>query len=206
MRTALGYGPTETQQDAKIDQAIPEADAAIAAYTGRTFAVVASAVASARIFRTGNSGVIEIDDFKHGSVTRVRYVGQEVDLQPSHDYLAEPSSWEYPVAYWIELLYPGLVSSPKMGFTRNEDTIWREPRQVAGAEIEVTAVWGWPAVPADVKRAAIWTVSAFMERPTPYVSESIAGFSRTNANPMTHAIPRRAQAILDEHVKGTGGQ
>ncbi len=203
MKTALGLGSTENEQNAKINQAIPEADKAIAAYTGRDFAVTptsgAGSAPTPRTYRTTLSGLVEVDDFQHGTVSSVLLGTTALEATA---YVVEPASYEYPVGYWIELLRPGRATSPEMGFTRNEDVYWSEHRWITATTIEVTALWGWPSVPTDVKRAAIWTVAAFMERPSPYVSESIAGLSRTQANPMTHAIPRRAQSLLDPHTKG----
>lgn len=205
MKVALNLLDT-TEQDEKILQAIPEAEAAIFNTTNRTFEVTPpSASAVPRTFEYSDSGVIEIADAQHGTIESVTAGGR---LLLPDEWSAEPSAEEYPVTWWIELAIPGSrgLRSPEMGFTRNEDVLWREGRlrPVADSDVVVTAVWGWPAVPLDVRRAAIWTVAAFMERPTPYVSESIAGYSRTSPNPLTVAIPARARALLDYHVKGGG--
>lgn len=193
-----------TEFDQRILQSIPEAEAAIFNMTNRTFDVAApDAVATPRTFEYSESGIIELADAQHGSVTEITAGGR---ILTAEEYSIEPSPEEYPVAWWLEMNQPGLSRSPEMGFTRNEDVVWREGRlqPLVDSPVTVTAIWGWPAVPMDVRRAAIWTVAAFMERPTPYVSESIAGYSRTSPNPLTVAIPARARALLDFHVKGGG--
>lgn len=200
VKTALGI--TGTERDALITQTLPEAYLAIQRYTNRTFGVV-DAPAAERTFPATESGVVPIADAQHGSVSSVRIepAGAAPYSLVAGSYTAYPLQEEYPVAWWLDL-QRGRDPSPEMGFTRNEDVFWAEhPREVA-ATVVVTAVWGWPYVPADVKRAAYWTVSAFMEAPKPYVSESIDGYSRQRELNVTEAIPPRAATILDYHVRG----
>jgi hypothetical protein len=187
VKEALGH--TDNAEQDKYEQAIEDASAAIRAYTDRDFATADET--ETRDYRYGGDGFLEVDDIRAGSITEVR-----IDNAPlgSGTYLAEPTNG--PVYTWLEL--PARAHSPEMGFTRNEDK-YVERFGRAPAVVSVTATFGWPEVPADVRRAALWTVMAFADNPNATISESIGTYSRTVANPNTAAIPSRAKDILDAY-------
>lgn len=199
VKVALGIPLTELDQDAKLTGAIAAAIAAVKIYTARTFDL-ADPGTDERTFTYDESGLIVVDDYQHGSITAVALAGVTL---PTDTWSEEPLASEYPVAWWLEVSRRGRWSSPEMGFTRNEDVLAHEGRYLSAQEttVAVTARWGWLSIPADVKRAALLTAVALYENPRAYISESIAGYSRTSANPLVDAIPPRAAALLEFHRK-----
>lgn len=186
-KTAVG--DTDDQRKPKIEQTISEASVAIRGYTARDFA--AAAGEATREFSYDGEGFLEVDDIVPGSITAVSIDG--VDLPASH-YLVQPQGG--PAVTWLEL--PGRARSPEMGFMRNED-YYAARFGARPSTVSITATFGWPEVPLDVKRATIWTVLAFSENPSAYISESIAGYSRTSVNPSRAAIPERAKDLLENY-------
>lgn len=187
LKTAIGQ--TDEDKQARYEQTIAEASAAIRSYTDRTFA--SAETADTREYSYDGDGWLEVDDIVPGSITEVRVDGV---VLPATHYSAQPVGG--PAITWLELA--GRAHSPEMGFMRNED-YYAARFGDRPAVVTITATFGWPEVPPDVKRATVWTVMAFSENPSAYISESIAGYSRTTANPSTAAIPARARDILDNY-------
>lgn len=187
VKRALGH--TDNAQQAKYEDAITDASVAIRQYTGRDFAT-AEEVAT-RTYSYDADGFLEVDDIVADSVTDVKIDGVSIPLDMT---VFEPTGKS--VYTWLEL--PARGQSPAMGFTRNED--WYAARfGNRPSRVTITATFGWPEVPADVRRAALWTVMSFSDNPSATVSESIAGYSKTVANPNTAAIPARAKDILENY-------
>jgi hypothetical protein len=204
VKEALGLKPGDTGKDSQIAQALPLAESAIQDFTGRTFALNdAAAPATQREFVGEEAGFTSIDDAVHGSVTAVSVVDGVgvVTTLTSTQYIVQPVAGEFPVAWYLET-YPLRRTSPEMGFTRNEDVLYREGKLLLSTQflVRVTAKWGWPAVPGSVKMAAIWTTIAFIENPRPYISEAIQGYSRTREAAID-AVPARARDLLGRYVK-----
>lgn len=204
LKTALGESLTNSPKDARYLQAIEEASAAIRAYTERDFGT--PEVLEARTFDYDGSGYLDIDDAT--DITDVTLVGQA----GAGDYPLDVDQWraaptkrdDAPVYYYIVL--PGYnahyAPSPEMGFTRNLDVLAAEGRWHGfDAQFEVLGTWGWPEVPADVKRAAVWTTMAAYENPSSYVSESIEGYSRSLGFAPADSIPDRAKDLLAPYLK-----
>lgn len=185
----LALGQTDNAQQAKYEDAIADASVAIRQYTGRDFAI--EEAVDTRTYSYDADGFLEVDDIVAGSVTDVKIDGISIPLTQA---VFQPTGQTHYT--WVEL--PARGQSPAMGFMRNED------RYVAmfGSRptvVTITATFGWPEVPLDVRRAALWTVMAFSDNPNATISESIAGYSRTVANPNTAAIPARAKDILENY-------
>jgi hypothetical protein len=185
----------DSSQDAKYTQAIAAASAAIRSFTGRNFAQADAS--GTRKYLYEGSGFLEIDDLDPTGPITVSLDG--VQLVEGYDYLLMPDRGVMtPDAetayYWIELV-PSAPGSPEMGFTRNLDTLWWRVHHVH--YIEVTGQFGWPAVPAEVKQAAIWTAGYFAESPRPYISVQVSDFSETVAtNTENVEMPDRAKLLL----------
>lgn len=201
VKEAYGLSPGDTSKDSQITQALPLADQAVKDYTHRTFDVV-SASPSAKDFDYEDSGIVTVDDFQHGTVTAVSTVdgaGSATALD-AMAYLAQPLPHEFPVGWWVEVM-PALQRSPEMGFLRNEDVYYQDYAwRARPLRLRVTATWGWPSIPGPVKMATIWTTISFVEAPRPFVSEAIAGYSRTWPAP-PEAVPARAKEVLGFYVK-----
>lgn len=190
----------ESQEVRKYDAAIRSASAAVRAYTDRDFTLNDTAIASVRTFEYDDSGYIDINDAQ--SVTGVRVIfpyGGFPQSLTTDQFAALP--YDGPVKDNI-IIYSPLFHgmSREMGFTWNYDT-YEGPGSGAPPVIEVTAVWGWAAIPEDVQEATVWTAAAFSEDARQVTSESIEGFSRSLSIVAPSALPLRARDLLDQYRK-----
>ena len=69
--------------------------------------------------------------------------------------------------------------------------------------VEVTAVWGWAAIPEDVQQATVWIASAFADKDRSITSESIEGYSRSLSTVPLSSIPLRSRDLLDQYRRIT---
>jgi hypothetical protein len=188
----------EPQEIRKYEAAIRSASAAVRAYTDRDFTLNASGVATTRTFEYDDSGYIDIDDAT--SITGVQitfpYGGLPQTLITSQ-YQALP--YEGPV-YDNLIIYSPLSygMSREMGFTWNLDT-YDGPYGGPPPMVEVTGVWGWPAIPEDVQQAVVWIASAFSDPDRSVTAESIEGYSRSLSTVPLSSIPLRARELLDQY-------
>ncbi len=95
--------------------------------------------------------------------------------------------------------------SPEMGFKQNMDVYAREGRfgTLTDAVVRVTGTFGWPAVPADVQQAVVWSMQEWVSRKgdEALTAEAIEGYSRSwgragAAAGTALALPNRARDIL----------
>jgi hypothetical protein len=204
LKDRLGVDPTDSRNDALYSAAITEASQAILSFTERDFG--SPTVTEQRTFEYDGSGYLDIDDCTAISAVSVAVPGYT-------DYVVDPLTWtampfiraDAPVHYYILMpeIFPYGVNVA-LGFERNLDTFVLDhgvPRLPQTAK--VTATWGWPEVPPDVKRAAVWTVADWTANPkqdSNLVSEGIAGYTRSWANVLSMmqalAIPNRARDLL----------
>ena len=207
-KTFVGITDTNVGRDARITALISPASRAIRSNTDRKFDVASSA--SARTFLFDGSGIMEIDDCT--AVTAVTTDGgftggAQVSLT-SDQYTAMPyreTTDDDPHYYIIFHSLPGSYS-PEMGFRNNLDTIDVVQRPVL---VTVTATWGWPAIPSDVKLAATWTVEAALggAADDELTAEAIAGYSRSwgsgqnSGGSGSLAIPKRARDLLSAYER-----
>ena len=197
VKTAIGIPSANTQKDDQINQAITWASALIRKVTDRDFGT--ATVTEEREYLYDGSGFLEVDDLS--DLTEVAINGGVIDLTL---VALGPDRAPDGVYYWIEGLPTSRpYGSPEMGFTRNEDTLPSRILQ-APARAQVSATFGWPTVPTAVKQAVIWTVANFIANPSPFISESIEGYSRTRALPAgaDTALPARAVDVLGLYVRG----
>jgi hypothetical protein len=203
-REALGLQPgDDTERDPQRTQAKSWASDAVRAFTERDFGT--DQVTETRIFDYDDSGYIDVDDAEE--ITTVALVQSNYpDVTLTDDeWAAGPTRRDdSPVYYWIELLGGRALRghSPEMGFARNLDVLSREGRLWAfKTKVHVTADWGWPEVPGDVKQATVWIAEALRANPEPFTSQAIAGYSRTIGYAAREAIPQRAMALLSRYTK-----
>lgn len=187
----------EPQEIEKYEAAIRSASAAIRAYTSRDFTVNNSGVATARTFEYDESGYIDIDDaISVNSVTVVFPNGGFPQTLQTTQWQAYP--YNGPVYDNILVYTPAYYAGAReMGFTYNLDRY--EGPVGPPPSVEVTAVWGWPAIPEDVQQATVWTSAAFAEDARQVTSESIEGFSRSMNVLAPTALPLRARDLLDQY-------
>lgn len=191
-------GITGTSQDTEIGLAVTRATAAIRSYTGRQFG--AAAVSETRTFPYNGSGILEIDDA--ASIASVSWV----NAPGGTNWEARPYTPPYT---WLYVWPLGRGGSAEMGFTRNEDNLLEGAAwNGAQAKAQVTASWGYPTVPDDVKQAAVFTVGSWLDsdRGGELAGESIAAYSVQYAvqaaiTDFANAIPAKARALLDPYFR-----
>lgn len=203
-KALAGVQPADTRNDAQITALLPGATRAIRQFTGRSFDVVAGG-ASARTFQYDGSGMLDIDDC--ASVVSVSTDGgvpsQSIPLT-TDEWTAMPQDDSDVI--WYLLIHGGPRwggISPEMGFERNLD---QYPISYKPPIVTVTATWGWPSVPDDVKIAAMLTVQEFLSSGSAgrggegLTSEAIEGWSRSwggrTGEMVALAIPNKARDLL----------
>lgn len=199
---ALNKNPAdlEPQEIDKYEAAITSASAAVRAYADRDFSVNTSGVSTPRSFDYDDSGYIDIDDAQTVSGVRVifPYSGAFPLTLTTTQWSVYPQTTRHPVVNSILIYGPNFYGmSREMGFTYNLDRF--EGPVGPPPLVEVTAVWGWPAIPEDVQQATVWTAASFAEDARQITSESIDSFSRSMSIIAPSAIPLRARELLDEY-------
>lgn len=194
-KIALGLPLDETEDDAKLTLAIEDAAAAIREFAGHDF--TEDPIVETRDFVYEGNGLCEIDD--NTAVTAVALVFPGGVAQPLADTEWQVDPSPTPAHQFLRLPQTGSGGvSPEMGFTWNADT-----RGYSGSEptvARVTATWGWPSVPPDVRRATILTVASIIEPADQNQSESIAGFGFSRRPIQPEVIPLRAQQLLARYM------
>jgi hypothetical protein len=201
-------GSTNDRNDAKYTAALPAVNRAISLYSGRDFD--APTVTEERTFQYDGE-FLDIDDAQEIQAVKavVPYAADYV-FTTDQWYAQPPRRDDSPVYYY--LILPGFPGggSPEMGFRQNLDVLAREGRWGALPQmVKVTATWGWPFIPADVKMAAKWTLDDWLARrpETAAPAESIESYSRgavgagNISEAVAWAIPMRARDLLAAYTK-----
>lgn len=192
LKNRLRIGLSDTTDDSALTSALAVASRAIDKACNRQFND-AGAV-SARVFRTNNWYRAEVDDFSTTTGLIIKSDeaddGQfEVTWQAGLDYQLEPLNGvvdgEPGWPYWI-------ICATESNYF-NTWARW--------AQLEVTAQWGWAAVPAAIKEAALIVAEeTFKLKDAPF---GVAGFGeygavRVRNNPMAWNLiaPYRRDVVL----------
>lgn len=212
LRTARGDAASNTSNDSRYTWMIPVASQMIRTFTGRDFG--APQLTETRPFVYDGSGFLDIDDasaISEVAIPPYGGVGDRLVLDAAQWIAMPPRRDDAPVFWYllIPMLNTAYGFSPEMGFNRNLDVYYRENRlPVVPQTVEVTATWGWPSVPVDVKQAAVWVIEDWLGRDSGegLSSEAIAGYARswargTQEAPMGLAIPGRARDVLAAYEK-----
>jgi hypothetical protein len=202
LRASMGQkNISPAPDDLAYELAIEAASEAVRSYTGMRFELAEKPYSfEDRLFRYDGTGILDIDEAMDIQSVTV------VSTTPGSSWEIEQGMWlgfpiNKPVKFWLELP-PGLSGmSPLMGFKRNLDRLYPK-YQYTTATVRVNAIWGWPAIPADVKQAIAWTAaSAAAGDSMLYQQESIEGYSRTRMiDEFGGAIPGRAEALLQAYI------
>jgi hypothetical protein len=202
-KALLGLDPTDNRNDAQIVALLPAASRMIRTFTDRDFELSTGA-SSDRTYEYDGSGYLEIDD-----CTAVTAVSTDGGV-PATTYPLSDDEWQAQpfggeVYYYLSILGgPYLPASPAMGFERNLDTL---PFRQKAPQVTVTADWGWPTIPDDVKLATVWTIQSALAAPSGegLSAEAIEGWSRSwgsrTAGTMSLAVPSRARDLLAAYAK-----
>lgn len=207
-RTYKGWPSTYTEKDPQVSAMIPGASAAIITGTGRDFGAVL--VTETRTFEYDGCGILDIDDA--AAVTDVAIEVPHFSDIPLTEFDWRPMPTrrdDAPVFTYLLLPGWGYGASPEMGFLRNMDVYAREGRlNYEVSMVKVTAQWGWPIVPEDVKLAMYWTIDDWLGRTEGegLASEAIVDYSRswqrpTVEMPEASALPGRAKDILAYYAR-----
>ncbi len=199
-KSLQGIQSGDTRNDAQITALLPAASRAVRTYTGRQFEVNLG-VATTRVYQHDGSEMLDIDDCTAitGLSTDAGVPGTSFDLT-ADQWVAMPQD-DSDVFYYV-ILYGGPFNgmSGEMGFTRNLDTY--ESLLARRPMISVTATWGWPAIPSDVKLATAMTVGELVSAPGKaegLSAEAIEGWSRqwgSRIGTAALAVPNRARDLL----------
>lgn len=200
-KALFGIQAGNTRDDAQISALLPSASRAVRSFTGRNFEVN-TGTATVRTFQYDESGMLDIDDCiaVTSVATDAGVAGQTFTLQTT-EWTAMPQDDSEVFYYLLVTGGPYYGVSPEMGFNYNLDTIGVSAKQPM---VSVTASWGWPVIPEDVKLATALTVSSLLsatQRNSEDLSaEAIAGFARSwgrgGATTVGLTVPNRARDLL----------
>ena len=172
IKAALRIGTADTQDDELIDNCAGAASRLIDGYANRQFWAYGSA--TTRVFTAGDEFVCEIDDIS----------GTAITLKTST--LADG-------------LFNGILDGLTVPYTRIRavgDYLFPTLNANYGSEalVQLTAVYGWPAVPEPITQAVIIQASRIFKR---YDSPlGVAGFGDLGAIRVTRALdPDVAQLV-----------
>lgn len=175
-RAYLREQPTYTGDDDEFDDVRLSASRAVDVYCGRRF--YADATASARTFHATSPAVVLTDDFSTTAdlVVKTDTAGDGTFATTwtiNTDFILEPANG----------VRDGIEGWP---YTRIValDTKWF-PRMLRRPGVQVTAKWGWAAVPEPVKLATkMLALEHYRQRDTPFGVMGMGDFAmRVRANP-----------------------
>lgn len=143
LKLELGINATDTTRDVLLTMALSAAEKSINEKTGRRFDQVTPAVARefrvrGRIVPDCDGELLLVDDIasETGLVVEATVDGQTWLTIPAADYELEPDN--------------ALERGRPVTGIRYVNNCWRQFRRA-----RVTAVWGWPQVPDDIKQATL---------------------------------------------------
>jgi hypothetical protein len=138
-------GITDTQDDTRLTQAAAAASASVEDYCGRTFDPP-GVNATARRFRASWPAYVDVNDFEDTASLIVA-----VDTGDTGIYTA----WVLDTDFILEP-FDGLLDGSPWPYTRLVATAGRYfPTWSRRPSVQVTAKWGWAAIPDPVTQAAL---------------------------------------------------
>lgn len=138
--------------DGQIDDAINDASREIDTWCGRSF--VADSTATARVFYPEDYLFVAVDDYQRGTVTSVKTDTNGDGTFPTTwlttDYQQEP----------LNGIVQGISGWPVTALRSVGSN--RFPTYNRRASVQVTAKWGWAAIPEPVRQSCAVLVSAII--------------------------------------------
>lgn len=174
LRRRQGIADTNSYVESNLQDALEAASRGVDRYCGRTFGRTEVADASTRTFEVSASG-IQTDDFWTTSGLVINGTAWAsvtgTILEPLNGIVDGLPGWPYCRITWLSMWPAAFV--PAGGWCGGVQTI------------DVTAAWGWAAVPPDVKSATLMLAAEELKLPdTPF---GVAGFGdyaiRIRSNP-----------------------
>lgn len=157
-------GETRTTNDDVLTIALDAAHGAVERYCGRQF--TKDNAATARTFTPRSTNRVAVSDFWDTT-------GMIVKTDWDHD-LDYDVTWD--ADDWVALRYPDLAEFP---YTVVHSTRQRDFPSNIRRGVQVTAKWGWPSVPEEVREATILHAAYLYERrkaPSGTLGSDAAGF------------------------------
>lgn len=168
-----------TSDDAEFEAVITSASRAVDAYCGRRFYLDVSA--SARLFRPVNAGLVLVDDIASTDDLLIKTdpagTGMFSETWSSGDYELRP----------VNGVVGGLSGWP---YTQVAAVGSRGLPCTSRASVQVTAVWGWAAVPEPVKLGTkMLALEHYRQRDVPFGVMGMGDFAtRIRANPQVQML------------------
>lgn len=194
LRDELGnYTSTDTSDDAKLQRAINAASRQIDGFCGQRFWQDSTAVA--RTFTPDNPYSLDLSEFGEGIATSTGLVVKldETDsgvygttLTTSTDFLLRPddAALLVPARPYTEVALTGATYS----FSRSS---------YGRALVQITAKWGWPAVPAEVNKAClIQAIDLFKAKDAAF---GVAGVGDLGVLRVSSGLNRLARALVEPY-------
>ena len=186
MKSRLGIA--DTNDDTPLTNALAAASLAIEGYCGRQFNDAGSA--SPRVYYPDTLTLIEVDDF---STTAGLIVAQDFSNAGTYTTILSSAN------YQLEPLNGVVDGTPGWPYYRIRiiqtwNPLWYTSIGDPRTSIQITAQWGWSAVPAPVSEACLMLAEeTFKMKDAPY---GVAGFSQYGAvrvrdNPKIEALLMR---------------
>lgn len=182
LKTHLNIGTvvSDSTDDTPIGWAVAAANSSVVNYCGRTFETTTTSSASARVYRPASPTLTLTDDFWTTESLTVK-LATGVDG-------TYPTSLTLNTDYWAEPLN-GLQDGRAVPYDTLRSSTWVFPAIYAGARVypsvQVTAAWGWAAVPDPVFEATlIFAARLFKRRTSP--EGIIGGFADFGAIRITN--------------------
>lgn len=154
-RYKVAIGETTDDHDERYQDILDAASQAVLNFTDRDFGT--ADVTETRLFKYDGKGVLEIDDAS--DVQSVLGLGISlVTWMPMKEGPANASVYS-----WLLLPRLTLPHYDEMRFSQNLDQqgLLFRSRIFPFVDVNVTATWGWPTVPADVQQAVIFTAQEY---------------------------------------------
>jgi hypothetical protein len=191
IKAALRIGTADTQDDELLDNCAGAASRLIDGYANRAFWVVGTA--TSRVFSAGSDCVCQVDDMSSTAITvrSSQQANQIFDtIWTTSDYQLEPVN--------------GIQDGLTVPYTRIRaigDYLWPTLNTNFGEEalVQVTALWGWPAVPEPITQATIIQASRIFKR---YDSPlGVAGFGDLGVMRVSRALDPDVMQLVEPYRK-----
>lgn len=182
------FGIGDADDDVSLELAAEAASAWVTSHCGRDFNIAPSA--SARLFYAASVGVVRVDDISSAADLVIESDtngnGTFDTTWTAADYQLEP----------LNGINAGVTGWPYTAIRSVGSKCWPI---TARPSIQVTAVWGWPEVPAPVKRATLIQAARIYKRR--FSPEGVlGGFDGISAVRVGTRLDPDVQALLAPYV------